>query len=130
MTLFQYCVPVVQVLAVADAFVKLGLKAAGYEYVNIDDCWQVARVGGNGTIIEDPVRFPSGIATLTARVHARGLKFGLYTAAATHTCQKRCVHTTAQTHCMGEDLLFISDTTKCIGIFHVHKNASKACYCM
>src|ERR1039458_10647805 len=27
----------------ADAVVKSGMKDAGYEYVNIDDCWQVSR---------------------------------------------------------------------------------------
>src|SRR5205814_7591642 len=27
----------------ADAMVSSGMKAAGYQYVNIDDCWQVSR---------------------------------------------------------------------------------------
>ena len=34
-----------------------GLKAAGYEYVNIDDCWQVSRFP-NKTIQSDPNKFP------------------------------------------------------------------------
>jgi alpha-galactosidase len=29
--------------SMADAMVKSGMKDAGYEYVNIDDCWQVSR---------------------------------------------------------------------------------------
>ena len=30
--------------AMADAIVATGLKDAGYEYINIDDCWQVIPV--------------------------------------------------------------------------------------
>ena len=57
-------------------------------YINLDDCWQVAR-RSNGTIIENPAMFPSGMRAIAEAVHARGLKFGLYTAHATHTCQRR-----------------------------------------
>src|SRR5882762_8494755 len=28
---------------IADAMVSSGMKKAGYQYVNIDDCWQVSR---------------------------------------------------------------------------------------
>ena len=73
---------------VADAFVSLGLRDAGYSYVNIDDGWQVARME-NSTIVEDPVKFPSGMFALSAAVHARGLKFGLYTSQTSLTCQDR-----------------------------------------
>lgn len=27
----------------ADAIVKLGLNKVGYEYVNVDDCWQIGK---------------------------------------------------------------------------------------
>ena len=50
----------------ADAMVSSGMQAAGYQYVNIDDCWQVSR-DASGTIVADPVRFPSGIKVLVAR---------------------------------------------------------------
>ena len=43
----------------------------------------------NGTIIEDPVRFPSKMSALADAVHARGLRFGLYTSASSLTCQQR-----------------------------------------
>jgi len=43
----------------------------------------------NGTIIEDPLRFPSGMRALAAAVQARGLKFGLYTSQTSLTCQQR-----------------------------------------
>lgn len=72
----------------ADAMVSSGLKAAGYEYINIDDCWQVSR-DSNGNIVADPVRFPSGIAALADYVHSKGLKLGIYTDIGTGTCQNR-----------------------------------------
>jgi len=73
---------------IADAMVKNGMKDAGYEYIVIDDCWQIAR-DKQGNIIADPKRFPSGIKNLVDYVHSKGLKFGLYSDAGTYTCQKR-----------------------------------------
>jgi len=72
----------------ADAVVSSGMKDAGYQYVNIDDCWQVRR-DAQGTIVADPTRFPSGIKALADYVHSKGLKLGVYTDAGTLTCQKR-----------------------------------------
>ena len=72
----------------ADAMVNSGMQAAGYKYVNIDDCWQVSR-DAQETIIADPVRFPSGIKALADYVHSKGLKLGVYTDAGTLTCEKR-----------------------------------------
>ena len=72
----------------AEAMVSSGLKAAGYEYVNIDDCWQVSRAA-DGTIVADAQRFPSGIKALADYVHNKGLKLGIYTDAGRMTCQKR-----------------------------------------
>ncbi len=72
----------------ADAMVSSGMQAAGYQYVNIDDCWQVSR-DASGTIVADPVRFPSGIKALADYVHSKGLKLGIYTDAGTGTCEKR-----------------------------------------
>jgi alpha-galactosidase len=72
----------------ADAMVASGMRDAGYQYVVIDDCWQVSR-DAQGTIVADPWRFPSGIAALADYIHARGLKFGLYTDVGSRTCQGR-----------------------------------------
>ena len=72
----------------ADAMVSSGMKAAGYQYVVIDDCWQVER-GADGRIVPDPKRFPSGMKALADHVHSKGLKFGLYSDAGTQTCGKR-----------------------------------------
>ncbi len=72
----------------ADAMATSGLKAAGYEYVVIDDCWQKSR-DDNGNIVADADRFPGGIKALADYVHSRGLKFGLYSDAGTLTCGGR-----------------------------------------
>jgi alpha-galactosidase len=72
----------------ADAMVSSGMMAAGYQYLNIDDCWQVSR-DAEGTIVADPARFPSGIKALADEIHSKGLKLGIYTDAGTLTCQKR-----------------------------------------
>jgi alpha-galactosidase len=72
----------------ADAMVKSGLKDAGYQYVNIDDCWQVAR-DSSGAIVVDSVRFPHGIRPLADYVHSLGLKLGIYSDAGIKTCQGR-----------------------------------------
>lgn len=70
---------------IADAFVSSGLKDAGYAYILIDDVWQGGRDNKN-KIIPDPNKFPSGIKALADYVHAKGLKFGIYSDAAYYTC--------------------------------------------
>ncbi|HEX5180807.1 MAG TPA: glycoside hydrolase family 27 protein [Gemmatimonadaceae bacterium] len=72
----------------ADAMVSSGMRDAGYRYVVIDDCWQVAR-DANGVLVADSTRFPHGIKSLADYVHAKGLLFGIYTDAGTNTCQGR-----------------------------------------
>ncbi len=73
---------------IADAMVESGMRDAGYQFVVIDDCWQVAR-DEDGNIIADPERFPSGMKALADYVHSKGLKFGLYSDAGRRTCQGR-----------------------------------------
>ncbi|GLF98365.1 NPCBM/NEW2 domain-containing protein [Streptomyces yaizuensis] len=72
----------------ADLFVSTGLKDAGYEYVNVDDCWAAESRDANGRLTHHPVRFPSGIKALADYVHSKGLKFGIYTSAGTLTCAR------------------------------------------
>ncbi|SED33445.1 alpha-galactosidase [Amycolatopsis tolypomycina] len=71
---------------IADIFVSKGLKDAGYTYVNIDDCWALPSRNSAGNLVPDPARFPNGIKALADYVHAKGLKFGIYTSAGTKTC--------------------------------------------
>src|SRR3954470_24405114 len=69
------------VRAAADALVRSGLRDAGYDYVNVDDCWMAGSRGAGGVLRADPQRFPSGIPALAAYVHRRGLKLGIYLSA-------------------------------------------------
>ncbi len=71
---------------IADAMVDSGMRDAGYEYVNIDDCWQAPERDEEGNILADPERFPSGMQALADYVHGLGLKLGLYSDRGTHTC--------------------------------------------
>jgi len=72
----------------ADAMVQSGMKDAGYQYVIIDDCWQVLREK-NGNIVADAEHFPSGIKALADYIHGKGLKFGIYSDAGAKTCAGR-----------------------------------------
>ncbi|MFZ0293777.1 MAG: glycoside hydrolase family 27 protein [Candidatus Sulfotelmatobacter sp.] len=74
--------------SMADAIVKSGMKDAGYQYVNIDDCWQVSR-DANGNIVADPQRFPHGMKAVGDYIHSLGLKFGVYSDAGSKTCAGR-----------------------------------------
>jgi alpha-galactosidase len=74
--------------SMAEAMVKSGMKDAGYQYVVIDDCWQVSR-DKQANIVADPQRFPSGIKALADYAHSLGLKFGIYSDAGSKTCAGR-----------------------------------------
>ena len=71
-----------------DSITSNGMKGAGYEYIVVDDCWQIGR-DADGRLIADPRAFPSGIQALADYVHSRGLKFGIYSAAGHTTCAGR-----------------------------------------
>ena len=70
----------------AQEMVADGMKAAGYDYVNIDDCWMDPSRDASGNLVPDPTRFPGGIAPVAAYVHSLGLKLGIYEDAGTTTC--------------------------------------------
>ncbi|KAI9323712.1 glycoside hydrolase superfamily [Dichotomocladium elegans] len=69
--------------------VAKGFLAAGYQYLNLDDCWQSYNRASNGTIVVDPVAFPHGIKPVADFVHSRGMKFGIYSSAGRYTCAGR-----------------------------------------
>ncbi|MFG2001948.1 CBM35 domain-containing protein [Spirillospora sp. NPDC048911] len=74
------------VKSIADIFVSRGLKDAGYQYVNIDDCWAEPQRDASGNLVPHRTRFPNGIKAVADYVHSKGLKFGIYTSAGTKTC--------------------------------------------
>lgn len=67
----------------AAALVRSGMKAAGYTYVDVDDCWQGKR-DAKGFIHPDN-RFPN-MRALGKYLHRLGLKFGLYSSPGPKTC--------------------------------------------
>ena len=70
-----------------DAFDRLGLREAGYEYVVIDDCWSKrTRDSKTNRLVADPEKFPQGMKALADYVHGKGLKFGMYSCAGQRTC--------------------------------------------
>jgi alpha-galactosidase len=73
---------------VADAMAASGMKDAGYEYIVIDDCWHGER-DANGFITANAQRFPSGMPALSAYIHSKGLKFGIYSCVGDLTCGGR-----------------------------------------
>lgn len=76
-----------KVRAVADAFERYGLADAGYRYLCLDDLWHAsARESGTNKPLCDTGKFPYGLKDLADYVHAKGLKFGVYSDAASHTC--------------------------------------------
>ena len=71
--------------AQADAMLSSGMKAAGYQYVNIDDCWEGER-DTNGYIHPNS-KFPD-MKALADYVHGKGLKLGIYSSPGPKTCGK------------------------------------------
>jgi alpha-galactosidase len=74
------------VLANAQALVDTGMAARGYRYVNVDGCWEARHRTRGGYLKADPRTFPSGMAELGRKLHALGLKFGVYTSAGRTIC--------------------------------------------
>lgn len=72
-----------EVRAAVDAMASNGMKAAGYEYVNLDDCWQGKRDARG--FIHSNARF-SDMKALADYVHSRGFKFGIYSSPGPKTC--------------------------------------------
>jgi alpha-galactosidase len=71
------------VRAEADAMVASGMKDAGFLYINIDDTWEGKR-DDKGVI--HPNRKFRDMKALTAYVHSKGLKIGLYSSPGPKTC--------------------------------------------
>ena len=73
----------------ADEMIAAGLSRHGFQYVNIDDTWELGRSGDTGRDaqgnIETNAKFPD-MPGLAAYVHSKGLKIGLYSSPGPTTC--------------------------------------------
>jgi alpha-galactosidase len=72
--------------AVADSMVGSGMRDAGYQYVNMDDCWALPDRAVDGSVVPNPAAFPDGIQPVADYVHGKGLKLGIYADRGTETC--------------------------------------------
>lgn len=63
-------------ITTANKFVSLGLKDAGYIYINIDDTWST-KSRSNGQLVPDPSKWPNGIASVATQLHGMGFKMGM-----------------------------------------------------
>ncbi|MEV4615694.1 alpha-galactosidase [Kitasatospora sp. NPDC049258] len=73
----------------ADIIASSGMKAAGYQYVVVDDCWMNPDRDANGNLQADARRFPGGMKAVADYVHGKGLKFGIYQVPTEKTCAQR-----------------------------------------
>jgi alpha-galactosidase len=69
--------------AAADAMITNGMADAGYQFVNLDDCWEGDR--DSEGMIRANERFPD-MKGLSDYIHAKGLKFGIYSSPGPKTC--------------------------------------------
>ncbi|MCL2212932.1 MAG: alpha-galactosidase, partial [Oscillospiraceae bacterium] len=74
------------VIEVANAMKENGLLAAGYRYLNLDDCWQASDRDENGRITFDVGTFPSK-ESIIGKLNALGFKAGVYSSAGVMTCE-------------------------------------------
>ncbi|QDS74720.1 hypothetical protein FKW77_000775 [Venturia effusa] len=72
--------------ATADAMVSKGLLAAGYNRINIDDCWLQYERAPNGSLQWNTALFPRGIPWLADYVNSRGFRLGIYQDSGDTTC--------------------------------------------
>ncbi|MHC4118951.1 MAG: NPCBM/NEW2 domain-containing protein [Planctomycetota bacterium] len=73
---------------IADAMVDSGMRDAGYTYLVLDDGWMASRRDGQGNLVADPNKFPSGMKAIGDYIHSKGLKFGIYEDRGHSTCQQ------------------------------------------
>lgn len=75
------------VINAAEKMKDLGLQELGYEYIVMDDCFQLhERDNETNKIVADPEKFPNGIKHMADKIHDMGFKFGMYSSAGRYTC--------------------------------------------
>jgi alpha-galactosidase len=84
-----------KILGSAQRIVDSGLAAKGYRYINIDDGWLTRRQIPDGHMVIRADRFPSSVTgsgssfrPFTDKLHAMGLKAGIYSDLGRNTCSQ------------------------------------------
>ena len=96
-----------KVHAAADAMVEKGLLAAGYSYLNLDDCWMAKERAHEVVALNETLRlnntlqaganFSSGMRALGQYIHSKGLLFG---AQPIFSCSKPIHRALSQRHAL------------------------------
>ncbi|OQR78001.1 alpha-galactosidase A-like [Tropilaelaps mercedesae] len=73
-------------IAMSDIMASEGYLKAGYNHVNVDDCWMADKRDTDGVLQANYTRFPHGIKALANYIHSKGLKIGIYQDCGTKTC--------------------------------------------
>jgi alpha-galactosidase len=73
-------------LKTADEMISTGLLAAGYNRINLDDCWMKTSRSQDGTLTWNTTLFPRGIPWLAQTLKSKGFHFGIYQDAGNVTC--------------------------------------------
>ena len=73
------------VLSNAEGLVTTGLATKGFSIVAMDGGWQGGRFA-NGTVYPNASAFPSGLLSISRKIHALNLTFGVYTDRGQSTC--------------------------------------------
>jgi len=70
----------------ADSMLATGLLDAGYDRLNLDDCWMKTTREPNGTLLWNTTLFPNGMPWLADYVKSKGFHFGIYQDSGNATC--------------------------------------------
>ncbi|KAJ5803193.1 uncharacterized protein N7503_005643 [Penicillium pulvis] len=70
----------------AQSMVSRGLLDAGYNRLNLDDCWMSTARSDNGSLQWNTTKFPNGIPWLANYAQERGFHLGIYEDAGNETC--------------------------------------------
>lgn len=71
---------------VVDLLISKEMYDCGWNTVMMDDLWHADSRAADGSPQPNAIRFPNGLKPVSDYVHSKGMKFGLYTDAATKTC--------------------------------------------
>ena len=90
----------------AQVIASTPLKDAGYEFVNLDCGYSTGfRDPHTHELVVNTTRYPHGMAWLGEQIHALGLKFGMYSAAARAQCCSRGLGPEADDGSLGHEAL-------------------------
>ncbi|KAK8794761.1 hypothetical protein WA158_003278 [Blastocystis sp. Blastoise] len=74
-------------IKMTDKMVEDGYLEAGYDRINIDDCWSTHERDANHRLVPDPERFPHGMKYVGDYMHSKNIYFGIYNDYGTLTCE-------------------------------------------